>query len=43
MCLQFGRTGKDEFILDVKWPLSPFQAFALALSSFDSQGKVGCD
>mmetsp|Transcript_6408 Transcript_6408/g.10036 ORF Transcript_6408/g.10036 Transcript_6408/m.10036 type:complete len:630 (-) Transcript_6408:57-1946(-) len=41
MCLQFGRTGKDEFILDVKWPLSPFQAFALALSSFDS--KVGCD
>ena len=41
MCLQFGRTGKDEFILDVKWPLYPFQAFALALSSFDS--KVGCD
>eukprot|EP00984_Skeletonema_dohrnii_P000787 scaffold236_cov117-Skeletonema_dohrnii-CCMP3373.AAC.1 len=41
MCLQFGRTGKDEFILDVQWPLSPFQAFALALSSFDS--KVGCD
>jgi tubby-related protein 1 len=41
MCLQFGRTGKDEFILDVQWPLSPFQAFAVALSSFDS--KVGCD
>jgi tubby-related protein 1 len=41
MSLQFGRTGKDEFILDVQWPLSPFQAFALALSSFDS--KVGCD
>lgn len=41
MCLQFGRTGKDEFILDIKWPLSPFQAFALALSSFDS--KIGCD
>ncbi|KAL7450070.1 hypothetical protein ACHAWC_002059 [Mediolabrus comicus] len=41
VCLQFGRTGKDEFILDVQWPLSPFQAFALALSSFDS--KVGCD
>jgi tubby-related protein 1 len=41
MCLQFGRTGKDEFILDVQWPLSPFQAFALALSSFDS--RVGCD
>ena len=41
ICLQFGRRGKDEFILDVQWPLSPFQAFALALSSFDS--KVGCD
>jgi tubby-related protein 1 len=41
VCLQFGRIGKDEFILDVQWPLSPFQAFALALSSFDS--KVGCD
>jgi len=41
MCLQFGRTGKDEFILDVQWPLSPLQAFAVALSSFDS--KVGWD
>ena len=39
--LQFGRTGKDEFSLDVQWPMSPFQAFALALSSCDS--KLGCD
>jgi tubby-related protein 1 len=39
--LQFGRTGKDTFSLDVQWPLSPFQAFSLALSSFDS--KLGCD
>ncbi|KAL7463508.1 hypothetical protein ACHAXS_003870 [Conticribra weissflogii] len=39
--LLFGRVGKDEFSLDVKWPMSPFQAFALALSSFDS--KLGCD
>jgi tubby-related protein 1 len=39
--LQFGRIGKDEFSLDVQWPLSPFQAFAFALSSFDS--KLGCD
>ena len=39
--LQFGRTGKDEFILDLQWPLSPLQAFAFALSSFDS--KLGCD
>ena len=39
--LQFGRTGKDEFIFDFQWPLSPLQAFAFALSSFDS--KLGCD
>ena len=39
--LQFGRAGKDEFILDFQWPLSPLQAFAFALSSFDS--KLGCD
>ena len=39
--LQFGRIGKEEFALDLQWPLSPFQAFAFALSSFDS--KLGCD
>mmetsp|Transcript_28981 Transcript_28981/g.61255 ORF Transcript_28981/g.61255 Transcript_28981/m.61255 type:complete len:720 (+) Transcript_28981:1092-3251(+) len=39
--MQFGRIGKDEFSLDVQWPMSPFQAFAVALSSFDS--KLGCD
>jgi len=39
--LLFGRVGKEEFSLDMKWPMSPFQAFALALSSFDS--KLGCD
>ena len=39
--MQFGRIGKDEFSLDVKWPMSLFQAFAIALSSFDS--KLGCD
>ena len=39
--LQFGRVGKDEFSMDVKWPLSLFQAFAVCLSSFDS--KLGCD
>ncbi|KAL7521160.1 hypothetical protein ACHAWX_005855 [Stephanocyclus meneghinianus] len=39
--IQFGRIGKDEFSLDVQWPLSPFQAFAFALSSFDS--KIVCD
>jgi tubby-related protein 1 len=39
--MQFGRTGNDEFCLDVRWPMSLFQAFAVALSSFDS--KLGCD
>lgn len=39
--MQFGRIGKDEFSLDVQWPMSLFQAFAISLSSFDS--KLGCD
>ncbi|KAJ1438177.1 Tub family-domain-containing protein [Ochromonadaceae sp. CCMP2298] len=39
--LQFGRVGKDEFTMDLQWPISPFQAFALTLSSFDS--KIACD
>jgi tubby-related protein 1 len=39
--LQFGRVGKEDFNMDVKWPLSPFQAFAITLSSFDS--KIACD
>jgi len=39
--MQFGRTEKEEFSLDVQWPMSLHQAFAVALSSFDS--KLGCD
>jgi tubby-related protein 1 len=39
--LQFGRVAKDEFTMDFQWPLSPFLAFALSLSSCDS--KVGHD
>jgi tubby-related protein 1 len=39
--LQFGRVGKDEFTMDMQWPISPFQAFAVTLSSFDS--KIACD
>jgi tubby-related protein 1 len=39
--LQFGRVGKEEFNLDFRWPLSPFQAFAMCLSSFDY--KLGCE
>ena len=39
--MQFGRIGNNDFHLDVKWPMSLYQAFAVALSSFDS--KLGCD
>lgn len=39
--LQFGRVGKDEFTMDMQWPVSPYQAFAITLSSFDS--KIACD
>ena len=39
--LQFGRVGKDEFTMDFQWPMTPFQAFAITLSSFDS--KIACD
>jgi tubby-related protein 1 len=39
--MQFGRVGDNEFILDVRWPMSLLQAFSIALSSFDS--KLGCD
>lgn len=34
--LQFGKRDKDEFILDVQFPLSIFQGFGLALSAFDT-------
>mmetsp|Transcript_5903 Transcript_5903/g.11164 ORF Transcript_5903/g.11164 Transcript_5903/m.11164 type:complete len:446 (+) Transcript_5903:2234-3571(+) len=39
--IQFGRTGNDDFIMDVRWPMSLFQAFAISLSSCDS--KIACD
>ena len=39
--LQFGKASNDEFIMDVQWPISLFQAFAICLSSFDS--KIACD
>ena len=39
--VQFGRVAKDEFTMDFQWPVSPFQAFAITLSSFDS--KIACD
>jgi len=39
--LQFGRIAKDTFNIDFRYPLSPFQAFAIALSSFDY--KLCCE
>lgn len=35
--MQFGRVDKDTFTCDFRYPLSPIQAFAIALSSFDSR------
>lgn len=39
--LQFGRVGKDVFNMDFRYPFSPFQAFAVCLSSFDY--KLCCE
>lgn len=39
--LQFGRVGKDVFNIDFRFPLSPFQAFTICLSSFDY--KLCCE
>ena len=39
--LQFGRVGKDVFSMDFRYPLSPFQAFAIVMSSFDY--KLCCE
>lgn len=33
--MQFGRNGKESFNLDVSHPFSMYQAFALALSTFE--------
>lgn len=38
--LQFGRVADDMFTMDFQWPLSPFQAFAICLSSCDT--KLAC-
>lgn len=38
--LQFGKVGKDLFTMDYQYPISAFQAFAICLSSFDTQ--VAC-
>jgi tubby-related protein 1 len=35
--LQFGRVGKNEFTMDVRWPLSPFQAFSICAACIDDK------
>lgn len=39
--VQFGRISEDIFTLDYQYPVSAVQAFAIALSSFDS--KLACE
>ncbi|KAI8477383.1 MAG: tubby C-terminal-like domain-containing protein [Monoraphidium minutum] len=39
--LQFGKAGDETFTCDFRWPLTPLQAFAICLSSFDS--KLACE
>ncbi len=29
--LQFGRVGKDEFTMDMQWPMSPYQVSLIAI------------
>ncbi|KAL2917565.1 hypothetical protein HK105_202850 [Polyrhizophydium stewartii] len=38
--LQFGRCGPDLFTLDVRWPMTPVEAFAIALSTFEAYDKA---
>ncbi|CAM9819953.1 unnamed protein product, partial [Discosporangium mesarthrocarpum] len=37
--LQMGKVGKNCFNVDIQWPLSLFQAFAICLSRFDTNAK----
>ncbi|KAL0189107.1 hypothetical protein M9458_016206, partial [Cirrhinus mrigala] len=39
--MQFGRVAEDVFTMDYNYPMCALQAFAIALSSFDS--KLACD
>ncbi|KAL5040177.1 hypothetical protein BDV3_002451 [Batrachochytrium dendrobatidis] len=34
--LQFGRCGPDLFTLDVRWPMTPIEAFSIALTTFEA-------
>lgn len=39
--MQFGRVAEDTFTMDFRYPMCAMQAFAIALSSFDS--KLACE
>lgn len=39
--MQFGRVAEDVFTMDFRYPMCAMQAFAIALSSFDS--KLACE
>ncbi|KAJ3130349.1 hypothetical protein HK098_002578 [Nowakowskiella sp. JEL0407] len=39
--MQFGRVAPDRFTIDFRYPMSPLQAFAIALTSFDA--KLACE
>ncbi|KAG2185065.1 hypothetical protein INT43_000978 [Umbelopsis isabellina] len=39
--MQFGKIDQDNFTMDFRYPLSPIQAFSIALSSFDA--KLACE
>ncbi len=39
--MQFGRIGKDDFNMDVAFPISLFYAFAIGLTSFEF--KFACE
>ena len=39
--MQFGRVAEDIFTMDYNYPMCALQAFAIALSSFDS--KLACE
>lgn len=38
-CVQFGKVRSGRFNLDFRYPVSPVQAFSMALSMFGWQGK----
>jgi hypothetical protein len=39
LVLQFGRTSEDSFALDAFYPLTPIEAFSIALTVFEAYEK----